>query len=298
MSAPETIAATFGRTSEGLLAGRVLDDVWLAEPVPAGIKLLRSWSLSKPMAEWIPTDFYASDGIVAEETGFIDFVIDYAVHRCQLAALGRETINERRDTSWGWPDHAKHYGEGIIFYSAPSHGGFHLDAARNEVMPDCLRNADGFYEQDEQWAKVATAFPDLFTDYERGLAEKSVRNWQPDAWEIIYGRKLDPSESFMREREQFHIDHANDWIVISSLASEDDPDQVNCVATLGGRRDTSQARAFLVPSEEYTYRRHGFVIDEARHPEKPRPDGYIYLELIPGLAGGFFPADEAQSAER
>ena len=275
MTGSGTIAATFGRTSEGLLAGAVFDDVWLAEPVPAGIKLVRSWRLSKPMAEWTSGDFHSSDGIVADEMAFVDFVIRYAVHRSQLAALGREIIEERRYTPWGWPDHARRYGEGVIFYSTPSHGGFHLDAERNAAVPDCLRNVDGFgenpggfYEEDEQWAKVATAFPDLFTDYERELAEKTLRNGEPDAWETIHGRKLDPSESFVREREQFERDHASDWVVISVSPSTNNSGQVECVATLGGRRDTSRVREFIVPAGEYDRGRHGFVIDEARHVEK------------------------------
>lgn len=179
----------------------------------------------------------------------------------------RECVDDKVETPWGWPDHSVHHAEGIVSYSTPSHGGFHIDGERLAKMPKALRNADGWYEEDCEWAKVAAAFPDLFTVSEREHAERTLRDWMPDAWEAVYGRKLDPSESFMRDRQHFEAEHANDWVVVSASRSEDHPGQVECSATLGGQRGHVNIRKFLVPRDEYCIGRHGFVIDESQHPE-------------------------------
>lgn len=276
MSAPAPIAATFERTAEGLLAARVENLVWLALPVKDGIKIASGWRFAKPLSEWTSADFHGADGVVADEAAFRAHVEVIAEDRRQKSALGRTNVGIRVETPWGWADHSVRYAEGIYCFSTPSHGGFLVDAERLALMPAALRHEHGWYEEDEQWAKVATAFPHLFTDSERGYAEKTLRDWEPDAWEAIYGRKLEPSESFVREREQFERDHASDWVVISVSPSTNNSGQVECVATLGGTRDTSRAREFIVPSDEYDRGQHGFVIDEARHIEK-RPTSSAHL---------------------
>lgn len=269
MSAPD-IASVFARTSAGLLAAEVEDLAWLAVPLEAGIRIAGTWRPARPLAEWTPADFHASEGIVADEAAFRAHVEAIAGHRRQLPALGRVRIDipaNPPETPWGWPDHITRYAEGILSYSTPSHSGFHVDEARRAMMHAALRNADGWYEEDEQWAKVAAAFPGLFTVYEQEQAEKTLRNWEPDAWEALYGRPLDPSESFVRELQTFEADHAGDWVVISASPSDEHSGQVECGATLGGKRGNVPSRLFLVPSDEYDAGRHGFVIDPDRHSE-------------------------------
>ena len=241
MRSPNPIVARFERTSEGLLAAQVDDLAWLAVPV--------------------------ADGVVADEAAFRAHVEAIAEHRRQLRTLDRRIGPGGVDTPWNTAQHSEIYAEGIAFYSTASHGGFHLDDERNAGMPDCLRNADGWYEEDEQRAKVASAFPALFTERERSQAEKTLRDWQPDAWEILYGRKLDPSESYTRDRQHFEAVHAHDWIVVAASRSDDHPGQVECAAILGGSRGNVPVRNFLVPADEYSIGRHGFVIDEKRHPK-------------------------------
>lgn len=47
-------------------------------------------------------------------------------------------------------------------------------------------------------------------------------------------------------------EHACDWIVISTITSDQEKGLVEVVATLGGRRDRNcEERRFLVPSNEY-----------------------------------------------
>jgi len=261
-----TIFDPFARTTENLLAARVEDLAWLAVPVDGGIKIASAWRLSKPLPHWTHADFHSAEGVVADEAMFRAHVKAIAEHRRQLPALKRVTIDSRIATPWGRPAHSVRYADGIVSYSTPSHGGFHVDKEQLAVMPAVLRNDGGWYEEDEQWAKVATAFPALFTDYERDHAERTLRDWMPDAWEAIHGRKLAPAESFMRDREHFVVTHAKDWVVIAASRSDDHPGQVECVATEGGRYGDTPKRTFLVPSDEYRIGRHGFVIDENRHP--------------------------------
>lgn len=265
MSAPEPIAGMFARTDEGLLAARVDDLAWLAVAVDGGLKIATAWRLDKPLSE-SRADFRGSSGVVADEAAFQAHVQAIAEHRRQSAALKRETVAPKIETPWGWPDHSVRYADGILCYSTPSHGGFHVDGEHSAQMPAALRNLDGWYEEDCEWAKVATAFPNLFTDREREHAERILRNWMPAVWEAVYRRTLDPSESYMRDRQHFEAEHADDWVVISASRSDEHPGQVECRATLGGQRGDVRVRKFLVPRDEYCIGRHGFVIDESRHP--------------------------------
>ena len=75
----------------------------------------------------------------------------------------------RIPTPWGVSDCGTHYGKGIVFYSTPSHGGFfvtdeqltQLHAVHGPVKTFC--GCPEWFEEDCDWAYVATAFPDLFT---------------------------------------------------------------------------------------------------------------------------------------
>jgi hypothetical protein len=112
-------------------------------------------------------------------------------------------------------------------------------------------------------------FPDLFTDRERECADRTLKDWSPEVWEAFTGKVLSSEDSFMRERQHFERVHAADWIVIAASRSDKHPGQVEAVAALGGRRDRSERRSFLVPCGEYVAGRHGFVIDLARHALMP-----------------------------
>jgi len=275
MTAPEPIVAVFGSTSEGLLAARVEDLAWLALPVSGGIKISSGWRLAKPMSDWAATDFHGAEGVVADEAAFRAHVETIALHRRQLAAFGRKTLDTRADTPWGIAQTSVAYAEGIVCHSTASHGGFHVDEERSAAMPTALRNRDGWYEEDAEWTKVATAFAALFTDHEREHAERTLRDWNPGTWEAVYGRALDPSESFVRDRQHFELAHARDWVVIAAIRSRNRVDQVECIATLGGDRRATDRRSFLVPADEYRIDRHGFVIDPERHHHvaEPAPAG-------------------------
>jgi hypothetical protein len=104
------------------------------------------------------------------------------------------------NTPWGVADHAEQIAIGIMSYSTPSHGGIHLSPARQAMIPDYMRRNDGWYEEDCDWALVATVFPEYFTKYAH-YAKETLKNWHPDAYEQFYHVKLASNESYMRSRK-------------------------------------------------------------------------------------------------
>ena len=269
MSNASPIIALFGQTGEGHLAAQVEDLTWLAIAHGAGLRMLSGWRLSKPIANWVEADLYGADGIVADEAAFRAHVEDIAQHRRELADLPRPETQMRVGTPWGASQQSYRYADGILCHSTASHGGFHVDAERNARVHAMLRNADGWYEEDGEWAKVAFSFPGLFTVRERSSADRSLRNDYPDAWEHIHQVELAPGESRVKDERQFGQDHAHDWIVVAAIRSDKYPGFVECVAKLGGNRSLEETRHYLVPSPEYQAGRFGFVIDEARHARQP-----------------------------
>jgi len=71
-----------------------------------------------------------------------------------------------KQTPWGRADSATEYAPGIVFYSTPSHGGFHVDRSLVSEIPAPLRGLSGYpqtwYEEDCAWAVVAYVFPFAF----------------------------------------------------------------------------------------------------------------------------------------
>ena len=263
---PTPAGVTFARTAEGLLVAKVGDNAFAMLPGSDGRFFLASaWRLHRPMEEWKRSDFYSHGGDLEDETAFRARVAENAEHERQRAALARREIASRATTPWRTSQLATIYADGVICHSTASHGGFHLDAGHNAKVHPGLRTRGGWYEEDCAWAAVAQAFPELFTDYERRCADRTIRDWHPDAWEAIHGKRLKPGESHEKDRRAFERDHVSDWIVISAIRSDHHTDMTECVATLGGDRAAAEQRRYLVPSDEYHVGRFGFVIDEARH---------------------------------
>ncbi|MBB3862522.1 hypothetical protein GGQ88_003823 [Novosphingobium hassiacum] len=221
--------------------------------------------MRRPIAQWTCADIFGSEGTVADEAGFRAHVEAIAVHLNQRASLGRKEARLRVSTPWGMSQSATIYGTGIVFHSTASHGGFKLDRGRNAALNPALRIKGGWYEEDGDWARVAAGYPDLFTDREKAQADRTLRDWEPDAWEAVHDRTLSAEESFVRDRQRFECEHANDWVVISAVRSDLCPGFVETVATIGGSRDQVAKCRFLVPEGEYSAGAHGFVIDAARH---------------------------------
>ncbi|MER9519455.1 hypothetical protein NKI44_19250 [Mesorhizobium sp. M0614] len=238
--------------------------------------LVTGWRIRRPMAEWTRGDFYGHAGELADEAGFRAHVEENALHQRQRAALGRREIHSRAHTPWGTSQGATVYAEGVEAHSTAGHGGFHLSAERNRKVHQMLRANDGWYEEDCHWAAVAQAFPQLFTDFERACAEKSIRDWYPDAWEAIHGRVLEPGQSAKKDERAFFERHTDDWMVVSAIRSGHQLGFTEVIATPGGRRGPgTEERRFLVATDEYHVGRFGFVIDVARHRVYGGPSSFM-----------------------
>jgi hypothetical protein len=273
---PVSAGVLFARTHDGLLMAKVGDHAFGMMPGASGRYYLASaWRLCAPIEEWTRADFYSHGGELKDEASFRARVHESAEHQRQRAGLGRREIRSRANTPWGVSQGATVYSDGVVVHSTAGHGGFHLDAAHNTKVHPALRGPDGWYEEDCAWAAVAQAFPELFTEYERRCADRTIQDWYPDAWEAIHGRPLRPGESHKKDRRDFECDHAVRWVVISAIRSDHRPGMTECVATLGGDRRAAEQRRYLVPSDEYDSGRFGFVIDETRHRLYDGPSSFV-----------------------
>ena len=181
---PVATGILFARTRDGLLVARVGDNAFAMMPGAEGRSYLASaWRLRSPIEEWTPADFYGHGGALEDEVAFRARVYEHAEHQRQYGAFRRREIRSDANTPWGVSQGATVYGAGVVAHSTAGHGGFHLDAAHNAKVHPALREPDGWYEEECAWAAVAQAFPALFTEYERRCADRTIRDWCPDAWE-------------------------------------------------------------------------------------------------------------------
>ncbi|MHA6645224.1 DUF7007 domain-containing protein [Mesorhizobium sp. A623] len=274
--APGFPGVSFGRSAEGFFAARVGDNAFAMVLGAQGkLYLASGWKISRPIEAWKRSDFYGHNGELADEAAFRQRVEENALHQQQRVALGRWEISSRANTPWGPSQGATVYADGIICHSTAGHGGFHLSPERNGLVHPILRSANAFYEEDCHWAAVAQAFPDLFTDFEKACADRTIRDYYPDAWEAIHGKVLESGQSSEKDKRAFDRLHADDWIVVSAITSDQAPGYVEVVATIGGKRGSGEERRYLVPAGEYQVGRFGFVIDAARHRLYDGPSSFI-----------------------
>jgi hypothetical protein len=277
-STPYRSGVEFATSAEGMLVARIGDLVLAMVTSPSGFAFLASAvAVRRPLAELTRADFIGHDGRVADETEFRARVAETAGHKCDLASLNRVQTRISANTPWGGSQMAVVYAEGVVAHLTSGHGGFHLSADRNARVHPLLRKDTPWYEEDSEWAIVAISFPDLFTTYERSMAEKIFRNTWPDVWEKIRGCSLAEGESWAKDRRAFDQRHAADFVVTSAIRSEQHAGMTEVVAIVGGGCiHGGEERRFLVASDEYAGRgRFGFVIDLARHAEYDGRSAFI-----------------------
>ena len=90
---------------------------------------------------------------------------------------------------------------------------------------------------------LAITFPHLFAGYERRCADRTIKDSWPDAWEAIFGIVLQPGESREKDRRAFEMEHADDWIVVSAITSDQQPGFVEVVATPGAEDVARELRS-------------------------------------------------------
>ena len=102
---------------------------------------------------------------------------------CDLVQHGPEI-----KTPWGMAQSATRYGDGLVFFTTASHGGFELSRERLfeviEAFPGWRSFAGGrWLEEDCDWAVAALLWPDLFTREEVfeavGMAGGGIVRWEP-----------------------------------------------------------------------------------------------------------------------
>ena len=275
---PDISGVAFATSADGMPVARIDGLVLAMVTSPIGFAFLASAVfVRRPLTELTRADFIGHDDRVADEAEFRRRVAETAAHKRDLAALKRVRTRMAASTPWGGSQMAVIYADGVIAHSTAGHGGFHLSSDRNAKVHPLLRKDTPWYEEDSEWAIVAISFPELFTGYERSMAEKTIRNTWPDAWEAIHGCKLAEGESWAKDRRAFDQRHAADHVVTSAIFSDQHTGMTEVVAVVGGdRRASDDERRFLVPSDEYAGRgRFGFVIDPGRHAEYHGPSSFI-----------------------
>lgn len=276
-STPEYSGVEFGVSADGFPVARIGDITLAMLPLSEGSGFLASaWRARRPFCDLTRADFYSHEGRLADEAAFRARALETAEHSRELALLNRVQTRIFCSTPWGASQIATVYAEGVVSHVTASHGGFHLSVDRNAKVHSMLRSSDGFYEEDCCWAAVVITFPDLFTAYERRVAQQTLKDGEPDVWEAITGVVLAPGESHGKDQRSFDAAHAGDWIVISALRSDHHPGMTEVIATRGGKRDHDvEERRFLVPATEYVVGRFGFVIDETRHAAYDGPSSFV-----------------------
>jgi hypothetical protein len=117
-----------------------------------------------------------------------------------------------RETPWGRADHITQIIPGIWHVSTPSHGGIWLSPERQAAVPDYMRSADAWYEEDCDWAVPFVVFErdirshctDEYTQYTQkvfatGQHLDTLRNWRPDDYERFFAVHLGPGQSYIRD---------------------------------------------------------------------------------------------------
>ena len=184
----ENHPVTFGLSADGFLAAKVGDTTYAMLPTRAGHHILASGlSTDQPVEALTRDDFFSYAGTLADEAAFRAAVDERRRHFVELEHLGRRRERPCLSTPWGASQWTTIYGEGVRKHSCAAHGGFELTPERNRHVPASLYNPGGYYEEDCEWAAVATAFPELFTTLERQEAERTIRALDHEAWKAIFG---------------------------------------------------------------------------------------------------------------
>jgi hypothetical protein len=182
------------------------------------------------------------------------------------------------NTPWGPSQQTKRFSNGIVRVDTAGHGGYYVPAELQSQMPECYRKADGWYEEDCEWAMVAVSFPDFFAPATVVDADRTLRNWYPTQWEEVNGRTLLPGESMVKDEQKFFEDHAKDWLAVVAFGDwhEHVPQGMVGVGCVKGGRDPKtgscagrEMRNFLVPEDDYVKLpgQYAFIADPTRHGE-------------------------------
>jgi hypothetical protein len=227
--------------------------------------------------------FRFRDDVVTVDLGKSGAFAEVFQYRCWIAETDAPRFPQApcpEWSPWGRPDDRTELSAGVWLVETPSHGGIYLSSERNAAVPDYLRDAGGWYEEDCDWAIAALVHPEAFKREQVLAADKCLRHWQPDEYEKLTGNSICPGESRVRDVAVWHRAHPNALLARSAFN-----DHVTWVPT--GKvgviaRSTMDGapwhpvgidRYFLVDAAEYspTATVAGFVIEPSRHLEVDCP---------------------------
>lgn len=179
-------------------------------------------------------------------------------------------------TPWGKSDWQRKIAVGINWYSTPSHGGVKLSVGKNKLIPEYMRNKDGWYEEDCDWAIPyivlddvirANVDPDKFEKYGRDFqsAVSTLKSWKPFMYEKWFDVILLEGESHVKDRQMFEVKHFNSYVAYSAVGHDSTFSKGIPEGMVGVRlrreSDGLEVRK-LVNDDEYQKRsRYGFVIE-------------------------------------
>ena len=180
-------------------------------------------------------------------------------------------------TPWGMSDYQRNLAPGIISYSTPGHGGIHVEDKLNLKVHPKLRAADGWYEEDCEWAKVAFTFPKAFKPDHVLMAKETLKNWLPHEYMAATGTTLTIGESSTLREEawkKIHESHLQVVCAVGDWHANVPKGTVGVTMCRGGRLNSGQYansdfRYFLVPKGDYKL---PFAIEDERKYEEVSED--------------------------
>ena len=153
-------------------------------------------------------------------------------------------------TPWGRAQYGYKYGPGVNSYGCAGHGGFKVAAGKLKKMHPALAAVggdDGWFEEDCDWAAVAVAFPEMFTQKDVDYALESLIRWNPDAYEGFSGVTLEQGESPVKDERVWKEAHHNSFIAVRSSS----PDADGNVSVELRRPFDGRTAHMVMPREEY-----------------------------------------------
>jgi len=189
-----------------------------------------------------------------------------------------------KNSPWGKVDSEEPIIEkGIVWIGTPSHGGLKVYKKYNNLIPNYMRNSDGWYEEDCEWSKVYVVLSDILknivTDFDKTYitAKGIFKNYYPDEYERYFLTILNPGESRKKDEKLFYKVNKDSLIVTCAWGDwkEGVPKgMVLALAKIGGRKNYGGTESYwLVPETEYNndYDREknkfGFIVDPTKHIE-------------------------------
>jgi hypothetical protein len=165
---------------------------------------------------------------------------------------------------WGPIQTCTFVADGITVVSTASHGGYYLAPEQNEKVPAPLRQANGWYEEDCEWAAVAFTFPDLFPAGGVESAHSTLKHWYPDQYAQATGATVRVEESLTLQRREFEERTANEFVVCSAFGDWQAGVPKGMVGVYARKASTGEVTWALVPEGEYQGRlRQGFVLNDS-----------------------------------